>query len=119
MRLLKWIFLFLLAVPLVVLALANNEPVLVRALPEDMSAWMDWSFSIELPLFVVIFAGVFAGVVIGYVFEYLRERHHRSEASRGRREVQKLQREVTDLKGRAQPEQDEVLALLDDSRRAS
>lgn len=118
MRLLKYLFLAALAVALVVLALANRDPVTVEVLPADLAAWVGWSFSIQLPLFLVILGGIILGLAIGYVLEWLREHRHRSAASRDRRERNKLEQEVKSLKGQANEGRDEILALLDDGGRA-
>jgi hypothetical protein len=57
-----------------------------------------------------------AGLIIGFVWEWMREYKHRAEATRKSREVRKLEREVTKLKGEKHEGKDEVLALLEDAR---
>ena len=116
-RTLKYLFLAAVALVLVVLALANRDTVTVEAIPADLAAWVGWSFAIELPLFLVILGGVLAGLLIGFVWEWFREHRHRAEAATQRRERGKLEREVRQLKGRANEGKDEILALLEDGQR--
>ncbi|WP_353618467.1 MULTISPECIES: lipopolysaccharide assembly protein LapA domain-containing protein [Paracoccaceae] len=114
-RYLKYAFLVLVALGLVVLALANREPVLLEVLPENLALWFGWSYAVELPLFLVIFGGVVLGLLVGFVWEWLREHRHRVEAKTQRRDKQRLEREVEGLKGRANEGKDDVLALLEDT----
>jgi len=113
-RLLKLLVMGLLGLGLLVVALANREPVVVRLLPEDLAALTGLGWAPELPLFLVIFAGIIAGVLIGFVWEWLREAHYRTSASARAREVARLERELAGLRaaGPGGP-QDEVLALLE------
>ena len=116
MRYIKYLFLATLAVALIVIALANSQIVTLKALPEGLAQATGYSWSIPLPLFVVVFAGILAGLLIGFFWEWLREHKHRSEASKKRSEVKKLEEEVRRLKGvQAKNEGDEVLALLDEA----
>lgn len=114
-RYLKYLFLAAIAVVLVVLFLANRGTVALQLLPDNLAAWVGWNWRAELPLFLVILGGIVAGLLIGFVWEWFREHRHRAEASRQRREAQKLQQEVKALKGRASEGQDEVLALLEET----
>lgn len=119
-RLIKFVFLAAVAVCLVVLALANRGAVTLQLLPSEVMVWTGLSLPpLQLPLFVVIFGGVVAGLLIGFVWEYLREARIRAEASRDRRARTELEREVETLKGQSADSSDDVLALLDDGRRAS
>ncbi|MEM6609396.1 MAG: LapA family protein [Pseudomonadota bacterium] len=119
LRLIKIIVLAVIAFGLVILALANRTIVTLELLPQEIAGWVGISFApIELPLFLVIFGGVAIGLLVGFIWEWLREHRHRAEASRERRARTKLEREVETLKGRSNEGQDEILALLDDGRRA-
>ncbi|MDM7933711.1 lipopolysaccharide assembly LapA domain-containing protein [Tabrizicola sp.] len=116
-RYIKFIFIALLGLCLLVVALANRAPVEVRLLPGDLAALTGFSWAAELPLFLVIFGGIVVGVLIGFVWEWLREMKHRSTASTKAREVARLERELAvlrDAKGAAP--QDDVLALLEQPR---
>jgi len=117
-RYLRYLFLATIAVVLIVVSLANLDTVTLNSLPAGMTGMpgLDLlAFSIEIPLFLVIFAGIAAGLMIGFVWEWLREMKHRSAAARGQREAAQLKREVKRLKGANNEGKDEVLALLDDT----
>lgn len=116
MRYIRYAFLAALAVVLITVALANRDPVLLRLLPEELSGFLGWSWSVTLPLFVVIFMAIIAGVMIGFIWEWLREHKHRAEASRARKAAVKLANEVQDLKRDKSRSGDDVLALLEDGR---
>lgn len=113
MRFLRYLFLAVLAICLLIVALANSGPVTVNLLPGELAAFAGMNPSLSLPLFIVIFGGIVAGVVIGFVWEWLREHKHRAEAVAQRREREKLEREVNRLKPAAERQQDDVLALLE------
>lgn len=116
MRYIKYLFLAALAVSLVTLALANAGSVTLRLLPDVLAQASGMSWSIELPLFAVIFGGILAGLMIGFFWEWMREHKHRAEAARKRAEVQKLESELKRVKGqKAKEEGDEVLALLSEA----
>ena len=116
MRYIRYAFLGALAVALISVAMANRGSVELRLLPDELATPLGLGWSVELPLFLVIFAAIIAGLLLGFVWEWLREHKHRAEASRKKGEVQQLKREVSRLKGSGagKPgEADEVLALLD------
>lgn len=113
MRVLRYLFLALLAICLLIVALANREAVTVNLLPDEIAAFAGVDPSISLPLFLVIFAGIVAGVIIGFVWEWFREHKHRAEAATQRREREKLEREVSRLKPASERQTDDVLALLE------
>ena len=115
MRILKFVLLAVLAVVLVTVALANAAPTTLRVLPETMSGFMGWSWSLTLPLFVVIFLAMAVGLLIGFVWEYFREHKHRAAARAERRKKEELRREVTQMRSDTrQRHGDDVLALLED-----
>jgi len=115
-RYLRYVFLFLLAVALLTVALANRTPVTLRMLPDDMSVLLGFGGQIEVPLFAVIFGGIVAGVLIGFFWEWFREYKHRSVAAGKTREVSKLERELAVLRDSKGTPKDDVLALLDRPR---
>jgi len=117
-RAIKYLFLIVVALGLVVLALANRNPVSLNLLPEDLALWSGLVQSIELPLFVVILGGVATGVLWGFVWEWLREHRHRVAAKTNHREAKKLEREVEALRGKKNEGRDEVLALVEDAEAA-
>ena len=119
-RTLRLIFLAAVGLVLLTVALANRAPVTLRVLPQETGAFFGLDWSVDLPLFLVIFAGIVVGLLLGFVWEWLREAKHRAEAARRRGEVQRLEREVTELRGRSgTPPEDEVLALLHEDKRKS
>jgi len=110
----KYLFLAAIALALVLLALANRDPVTLTVLPHDLAEWVNWNVSITLPLFIVLLGGIVAGLLIGFVWEWFREHKQRAEAKANRKERDQLAREVQALKGDANRGRDEVLALLED-----
>ncbi|ARC89524.1 lipopolysaccharide assembly protein LapA domain-containing protein [Rhodovulum sp. MB263] len=115
MRLIRYLFLALLAICLVVVATANLDPVSVRLLPEDMATYSGFQVTAEVPLYAVGFGGMLLGLLVGFFWEWLRESKHRSVASRQRREAARMQRELDRLKAdkRRKDGHDEVLALIE------
>lgn len=115
MRYIRYAVLAILAIILIVVALANNAPVTLRLLPGSMSGFLGWTWSVTLPLFLVILASVATGVLIGFVWEFAREHKQRVEARHRRKEKDQLRRENDQLRNRqARREGDDVLALLED-----
>lgn len=113
-RLLRYLVLALVAVVLIAVAVGNRAPVVLHALPPEAGEFMGYSWSVQLPLFLVIFASILAGLALGFVWEWARERHIRATATRARRDVVWLEGEVDRLKTKAEEKpKDEVLALLD------
>lgn len=117
MTYLRYALLALLLALALMLALANREPVTLALWPETISAFAGASYTLTLPLFVVVGAAIGLGLVLGLVWEWLRERGIRAEAARNRRELARL-REAQGLAGESQPapqrQRDEVLAILDE-----
>jgi uncharacterized integral membrane protein len=117
-RAIKYLFLILVAIALVILALANRDPVTLTLLPQELALWSGVDVAIELPLYLVILGGVVTGLLVGFVWEWLREHRHRSAARHNQREAKKLEREVQTLKGRQNEGRDEILALVEDGSAA-
>ncbi|WP_298568148.1 LapA family protein [uncultured Aliiroseovarius sp.] len=115
MRYIRYTFLAVLAIALMTVAFANRDTVTLNLLPQDLSGFLGWSWSMTLPLFVVIFAGVIAGVLIGFIWEWFREHKIRAEGARHRRERDQLAREVKTLREPKARTGDDVLALIDDA----
>jgi lipopolysaccharide assembly protein A len=112
-RYIKYLFLAAIALALVLLALANRDPVTLTVLPTGLAEWVNWNFVITLPMFIVLLGGIVAGLLIGFVWEWFREHRQRAEAKAQRKERDRLAREVDALRGEARRDQDEVLALLE------
>jgi len=113
MRFIRYVFLGAIALVLIVVAVANRQPVQLQFLPEDLAAFVPFGGSITVPLFLVIFAGVLGGLLIGFVWEYLREFKVRNDLSKSTKQVKSLEREVGKLRAKTGEGQDDVLALLD------
>lgn len=119
MRFIRLLFVAALAVILIAIALANRGTVTVRAFPAGFEQYLGFDWQIGLPLFLVIFLAIVFGIVVGFIWEWLREAHIRSEASRRKFEVDRLEREVGQLRQRHNAPNDEVLAILDQARPSS
>ena len=115
MRYIRYAFLAGLGIVLISVSLANRGMVELKLIPAALADLTGGNPAITLPLFVVILGGIAAGLVIGFFWEWLREYKHRRDASVKAREVRRLEREVTRLKGEKHKGKDEVLAILDEA----
>jgi putative membrane protein len=117
-RAIKYLFLIAVAIALVVLAMANRDPVTLTLLPQELALWSGVDLTIELPLFVVILGGVATGVLWGFVWEWLREHRHRAAARPTSARRRSSEREVEALRGKENEGRDEILALVEDAEAA-
>lgn len=117
LRYAKIAFLIFIGAALLVVALANRQPVTLSLLPGDMAAFAQIQMGLQVPLFFVIFGGVALGLLIGAVWEYFREGRQRAEAARMKREIARLTDELEKLRVKKVKAEgkDEVLALLEDT----
>lgn len=113
MRFIKYLFLGAVALVLIVVAIANRQPVQLQLLPEDLAAFVPFAGQITVPLFLVIFGGILAGLLIGFVWEYLREFKIRNNLSKTNKQVRHLEREIGKLREKTGEGKDDILALLD------
>ena len=116
LRYLRLLFIALTGVLLLLLALANRGAVPVRLLPQELSTLFGLPEAWNIPLFLVILAAVATGVLIGFVWEWFREMRIRGDAKVKTREVARLERELAVMRDTKEPQQDDVLALLDSGR---
>ncbi|RVV97326.1 DUF1049 domain-containing protein [Mesobaculum littorinae] len=114
MRYLRYAILAIVAICLVTIALANRELVTLRLLPDSMAGFLGLSWSITLPLFLILLIFIVLGLALGYLLEWRREHKHRAAARRERRRKEELEREVVRLKTPASGGSDDVIALLED-----
>ncbi|CAM3077258.1 lipopolysaccharide assembly protein LapA domain-containing protein [Paracoccus nototheniae] len=114
MRFIRLIFVALLALVLVGVALANRGAVTLSAFPANFGQFLGGTWSVTLPLFLVIFVAFALGMLAGLVWEWLREAHIRREAKLRGAEVARLEGEVGHLRVRHAAPRDEVLAILDE-----
>lgn len=113
MRYLRYLFLAIIGIALLIVALANRGDATLTVLPSELSNLIGWNYTATLPMFIIIFASIVVGILIGFVWEWLREYKHRAEASSQRRAREALEREMTELKGPPKKGGDDILALLD------
>ncbi len=114
MRYVKYFLLFILALVVGLLAIANRGPVTLHLWPERMplpEPVASWPSEVTLPVFVVLLAAVLAGLAIGLVLELIRESGHRREERRFKREAAKLHRENKRLASKAGEADDDILGL--------
>lgn len=114
MRFIRLIFVAALALILVAVALANREAVTLAAFPANFGQYLGGTWTVTLPLFLVIFVAFALGMLAGLVWEWLREANYRREAKLRRDEVVRLESEVGHLRDRHAAPRDEVLAILDE-----
>lgn len=113
MRFIRLIFVAALALVLVAVALANRQAVVLKAFPADMGRFLGGTWSLELPLFLIIFVAFALGMLSGLVWEWLREAHFRRAAKRGNAQVNRLESEMDHLRERHKAPKDDVVAILD------
>jgi uncharacterized integral membrane protein len=113
MRYLRYLVLGLLGILLITLALANRGPVQVNLLTADLSALFGVNWTLNLPMFLVIFASIILGLLIGFIWEWLREYKHRAVASSKTKQVSKLEREIAAMRDATSLPSDDILAILD------
>ena len=112
-RYLRYLILAVVGLGLLIVALANRTPVLLKALPDDFAAFLGVSWQMELPVFVVLFGGIVLGVLVGFLWEWARDHKHRATASTKCREVTRLERELATMRDATSLPQDDIVALLD------
>lgn len=118
MKTIRYAFWAVVALCLILIGLANRDPVTVRAMPVWLSDLLGLSPDVTLPLFVVIFIGVGAGLAIGFLWEWLREYRIRADGRAKSREVAALRQELQQMRRDSvgATSDDDVLALLENTR---
>ncbi|MBM6594115.1 lipopolysaccharide assembly protein LapA domain-containing protein [Microvirga pudoricolor] len=94
-RFLKALILLPIAIVVVLLAVANRDPVTLSLDPFSGDVP---EIAFQLPLFAVIFAAVMLGVVIGGVAAWLAQGKHRRARRQFRREANHLRHETERLR---------------------
>jgi uncharacterized integral membrane protein len=117
LRYIRAVLLAAVAAVLLIFAFANLQVVTIRFVPEGLGALLNFDRAFNVPLFLVILLSILAGVGLGQVWEWVRNARHRTAATRNRRQVARLEREVGRLRQAQPTDQDEVLALLEGSER--
>lgn len=105
MRLIKTLFLLLIAACLIILGIGNMAPVDLFVLPERMAGE---AFALRgVPLAAVIIASVLLGLILGQVLEFFREGKLRRRSNDRARELVRLKDENDKLKAQiADPDED-------------
>ncbi|AWM88703.1 lipopolysaccharide assembly protein LapA domain-containing protein [Microvirga sp. 17 mud 1-3] len=99
-RFLKALVLLPVAILIVLLAVANRDPVTLSLDPFSREAP---EIAAQLPLFAIIFAAVMVGVVIGGTATWLAQGKHRRARRQFRREVTQLRSETERLRTQSRP----------------
>lgn len=105
LRFLEALILIPIAVVLVLLAVANREPVLISLDPFSPAAPM---VVLQIPLYWLVFATFAAGVFIGGVFVWLRQGRYRRAARRERAEARRLRRTLEETEAKQKPARPEL-----------
>ncbi|WP_290688024.1 MULTISPECIES: LapA family protein [unclassified Haematobacter] len=116
MRYFRYGLIAVLGIVLVVIAVANRDPVVFRFLPVSAAQTFGGSWAVQLPMFVILLGGITIGVLVGFVWEWFREHGHRKRARVKSKEAAKLEQEVVQLRretGRPNGKKDEIVALLE------
>ncbi len=89
MRFVSWVFVALLGLAIIILSIGNKADVTFSFYPLP--------FVMDVPLFVLILAGGFLGVLLGSLKTWMNDGKSRRENRQNKREVVKLQGEITRL----------------------
>lgn len=111
MRILRGFLLTVVAVALIVVGVANMDPVTLRLLPADLDPEGAWTVE-DLPLAAVILAAGVVGVLVGQLLEWVREARHRRLAAQRKREVGRLRAEINRLSARLEDTDDDLPDLV-------
>lgn len=112
LRLIKYLVLFVIAIVLITVAMANRGPMTVQLLPDGIASAVGLNMNLSMPVFIVILGTFLAGLLFGFIWEWLREHKHRAAAKVERRERERLEQEVKKVAPPAKSG-DDVLAILD------
>ena len=112
MRYLRYLVLGAIAIVLLVLAMANRDPLTIRLMPDELAGLVGVNWEITLPAFAILLAAVVVGVALGFVWEWVREHKHRATAATETKERQRLEQEVRKV-APSEDKGDDVLALLE------
>ena len=106
-RFLKSLVLLPIAVLVILLAVANRDPVRLSLDPFSP----DPVFSVSLPLYAILFGAVALGIVVGGIFTWLGQGKARRQVRHRGREIRRLEGETERLKAYAPPEPGNGLTL--------
>lgn len=112
LRIVKYVILFVIAMGLITVAMANRGAMTLQLLPEGVASLFGLNMDLTMPVFLVILGTFMAGLLFGFIWEWLREHKHRATAKTERRERERLEQEVNKVAPPAKTG-DDVLAILD------
>lgn len=115
MRAIRLIFFVILAIVLILVATANRAPITVGLMPQGIAEFTGRDWTVTMPGFLALFLAMVFGVLVGLIWEWLREAHLRAESKSRAQNLQRLEREVGDLRRTHAAPRDEVLAILDET----
>ena len=113
MRFIRLIFVAFLALVLVAVALANRQVVTLSLFPANLGEFLGGTWSVAVPLFLVIFVAFALGMLAGLIWEWMREAKIRKTARQRSRKVEQLENEVGQLRENHAAPRDDVLAILE------
>ena len=116
LRAINYIFYGIVATVLIFIALANREIIRISLVPEEFS-FIGYNFQLNTPIFFIFFAGFTFGIMVGFILEWMREYKLRSASSYKTLELNNMRRQIQQLKCEKYKNQDDVLALLDDTKK--
>lgn len=111
MRYLRYAILAVIGAALILVALANRQPVELQLLPPPLKALLPFSGEVTLPLYLVLYGGVFIGLIIGFIWEWIREYKHRRALRHKEREAKALEKALA--KEKSGKESDPLMALVE------
>ena len=94
-RFLKSLVLLPIAALVILLAVANRAPVRLSFDPFNVDAPV---FSVDLPLYAILFGAVALGIIVGGIFTWLGQGKTRAQARYHRREAVRYEREAMRLR---------------------
>ena len=110
----RLLVLAIIAIVLLVVAMANRDPLTIRMLPDELARLVGVNWEVTLPAFAVLLGAIVVGVALGFVWEWVREHKHRATAATEGKERRRLEREVKKV-APSEDKGDDVLALLEGS----
>ena len=116
LRAINYILYGIVATVLIFIALANREVIRISLVPEEFS-FIGYNFQLNTPIFFIFFAGFAFGIMVGFILEWTREYKLRSASSYKTLELNNMKRQIQQLKCEKYKNQDDVLALLDDTKK--
>ncbi|WP_375465004.1 lipopolysaccharide assembly protein LapA domain-containing protein [uncultured Methylobacterium sp.] len=100
-RFLKGLVLLPVTIAVILLAVANRDPVRLSLDPFSPETPV---FSLTLPLYAILFGAVALGIVVGGIFAWLGQGRARRQVRHRGREIRRLEGETARLKAYAPPE---------------